>query len=95
MGALGFRPYLDSQVQSHIITAFLTPEDQRFSFDVFYRRLSERGFIIYPGKLTKVDTFRIGNIGRLFPEDLEQLVHAVRLVLEEMGCQLPVKYANG
>lgn len=95
MRKLGFRPYLDPQVQSHIITAFLTPNDQRFSFDVFYRRLSERGFIIYPGKLTKVDTFRIGNIGRLFPEDLEQLVHAVQLVLEEMGCQLPVKYANG
>lgn len=95
MGKLGFKPYLDAQVQSHIITAFLTPEDERFSFEAFYRGLSERGFIIYPGKLTQVDTFRIGTIGRLFPRDLEQLVHAVRLVLEEMGCRIPVAYGRG
>lgn len=90
MGELGFRPYLESRVQSYIITAFQTPPQERFSFDAFYRRLSERGFIIYPGKLTQVDTFRIGNIGRLFPADLEQLVHAVRAVLLEMGCSVPV-----
>jgi 2-aminoethylphosphonate-pyruvate transaminase len=90
MSELGFRPYLDPKVQSCIITAFLTPTDPRFSFEVFYRKLSERGFIIYPGKLTQVDTFRIGNIGRLFPSDFEQLVHAIRLVLLEMGCKVPV-----
>lgn len=92
MRALGFRPFLPSPVQSCIITAFRTPTDPRFSFDSFYRKLSERGFIIYPGKLTRVDTFRIGNIGRLFPSDLEQLVHAIRLTLGEMGCAVPVGY---
>jgi 2-aminoethylphosphonate-pyruvate transaminase len=90
MRRLGFRPYLPAAVQSPIITAFHTPADPRFSFDAFYRKLSERGFIIYPGKLTKVDTFRIGNIGRLFPNDLEQLVNAVEAVLGEMGCGVPV-----
>jgi 2-aminoethylphosphonate-pyruvate transaminase len=91
MGELGFRPYLPKAVQSYIITAFLTPTDPRFSFNEFYRRLSERGFIIYPGKLTAVDTFRIGNIGRLFPADMEQLVQAIRGVLVDMGCVVPVK----
>jgi 2-aminoethylphosphonate-pyruvate transaminase len=92
MRELGFEPFLPPSVQSHIITAFRTPDDPAFSFDSFYRKLSERGFIIYPGKLTQVDTFRIGNIGRLFPPDLEQLVHAIRGTLDEMGCAVPVRY---
>ena len=91
MRELGFVPYLAPEVQSCIITAFLTPADPNFSFDIFYRKLSQRGFIIYPGKLTQIDTFRIGTIGRLFPSELEQLVHAVRLVLLEMGCRVPLQ----
>jgi 2-aminoethylphosphonate-pyruvate transaminase len=93
MGELGFRALLPAPVQSYIITAFRTPADPQFSFEVFYRQLSDRGFIIYPGKLTQVDTFRIGNIGRLFPSDLDQLVHAIRGTLREMGCALPVRYS--
>jgi 2-aminoethylphosphonate-pyruvate transaminase len=89
---LGLRPYLPALVQSPIITAFRTPADAKFSFDAFYHKLSDRGFIIYPGKLTQVDTFRIGNIGRLFPTDLNQLVYAIRETLLEMGCAVPVVY---
>jgi len=87
MRDLGFHPYLDPAVQSFIITAFKHPADPQFSFEALYRKLSERGFIIYPGKLTEVDTFRIGTIGRLFREDIEQLVHALRAATLEMGCQ--------
>jgi len=90
MRELGFRVFLPASVQSYIITAFHTPADPKFAFDVFYRKLSDRGFIIYPGKLTQVDTFRVGNIGRLFPPDLEQLVGAIRRTLIEMGCAVPV-----
>jgi 2-aminoethylphosphonate-pyruvate transaminase len=85
MRALGLRPYLDAQWQSHLITAFRYPAFPGFEFATFYRKLSERGFIIYPGKLTQVDTFRIGTIGRLFPADLEQLVRAIEQILIEMG----------
>jgi len=92
MSELGFRLFLSPAVQSYIITAFHTPTDPKFSFDVFYRKLSDRGFIVYPGKLTQVDTFRIGNIGRLFPSDLEQLTYAIRKTLHEMGCAVPVSY---
>ena len=60
-----------------------------FSFEVFYDRLNERGFVIYPGKVTDADCFRIGNIGRLFPEDMTRLLAATREVLEEMNVALP------
>ncbi len=90
MGALGFRPLLQPEVQSPIITAFCFPQDDAFGFDGFYRRLSDRGMLIYPGKLTQVNTFRIGTIGRLFPTDIEQLVHAVAGALRDLGCRLPV-----
>jgi 2-aminoethylphosphonate-pyruvate transaminase len=80
----GLVPYLKPAVQSLFITAFEYPTGAWFSFDLFYKDLSERGFIIYPGKLTQVNTFRIGTIGRLFPTDFEQLVHAIGSVLREM-----------
>jgi 2-aminoethylphosphonate-pyruvate transaminase len=80
MARLGFRTFLNPSVQSPIITAFHYPTPT-FDFPGLYRALSERGFIIYPGKLTQVATFRIGTIGRLFPADLDQLVGAVETVL--------------
>ncbi len=85
MARLGFEPFLRPDVQSCIITAFAYPSSEAFEFGRFYRELSERGFIIYPGKLTEVDTFRIGNIGRLFPEDMDQLVLAIGAVCRKMG----------
>ena len=88
MKRLGFRPLLQPSVQSHIITAFHYPV-AGFDFATFYRKLSERGFLIYPGKLTQVDTFRIGTIGRLFPPDLEQLVLAIERVMQEMNLPRP------
>ena len=85
MTALGFRPYLAPEVQSYIITTFHYPTDARFVFADFYQRLFDKGFIIYPGKLTKLDCFRIGNIGRLYPKDMLALVGAVEAVLKDMG----------
>src|SRR5690606_30883443 len=56
MVGMGFRPYLPPSVQSCIITSFHYPPDPGFSFDAFYRRLSDRGHIIYPGKISRADT---------------------------------------
>ncbi len=89
MQRLGFVPLLDPEIQSFVITAFRSPTDPAFQFSEFYRRLGDHGMIIYPGKLTKVDTFRIGTIGRLFDTDIAQLVHAIADVLAEMNCMLP------
>ena len=60
------------------------PADPRFVFERFYDRLSEQGYVIYPGKLTVADSFRIGCIGRLYPEDMKGALAAVRAVLDEM-----------
>jgi len=84
MNELGFRLYLDPSVQSFIIASFHFPNHPGFTFDEFYRRLSEKGFIIYPGKISQADTFRIGSIGRIFPSDIEALLAAIRIVLQEM-----------
>jgi 2-aminoethylphosphonate-pyruvate transaminase len=88
---LGFRPYLAPAVQSFIITTFHYPSDARFVFEEFYRRLAGKGFVIYPGKLTKLDCFRIGNIGRLCQKDIESLLNAVQLVMKEMGLPVPLQ----
>lgn len=90
MSALGFAPFLRPELQSFIITAFGYPATAAFRFPDFYRHLSDRGMIIYPGKLTRRDTFRIGTIGRLFPEDIAALVNAIAAALRAMGCAPPV-----
>jgi 2-aminoethylphosphonate-pyruvate transaminase len=91
MKALGFRPYLAPEVQSCIITTFHYPNDPKFVFEEFYRRLFNRGFVIYPGKLTKLDCFRIGNIGRLYEKDIKALLAGMEAVLKEMGLATPLK----
>ena len=84
MTELGFDPYLLPEYQSHIITSFRYPAHPNFDFNNFYARLSERGFVIYPGKVSGADCFRIGTIGHIFPADISNLVAAIRDVLSEM-----------
>ena len=62
-----------------------------FDFNKFYSKLAARGMVIYPGKLTNGDCFRIGSIGRLFESDMQNLVDASREVLVGMGVKLPVR----
>ena len=85
MTALGFDAYLAPQHQSHIITSFRFPAHRRFDFSAFYDRLSELGFVIYPGKVSNADCFRIGTIGHIFPQDIRALIAAIRRVLAEMN----------
>jgi len=85
MKRLGFRPYLDPAVQSYIITAFCYPESEKFTFGALYQGLSDKGFIIYPGKISQADTFRIGSIGRIFLSDIAALLSAIGSTLKEMG----------
>jgi 2-aminoethylphosphonate-pyruvate transaminase len=76
MRKLGYRPYIDPRHQSHIITTFHYPSDD-FDFQSFYNRLHAKGFIIYPGKLTAVKTFRIANVGSIGREEIEALLAAI------------------
>lgn len=76
MKALGYEPYIDAALRSHIITTFRYPEEE-FDFEAFYTALAEHGLVIYPGKLTEVDCFRIGNIGALTEADVAELLSVV------------------
>jgi 2-aminoethylphosphonate-pyruvate transaminase len=80
MRELGFEAYLPPEDQSYIITSFRYPRDDSFRFDEFYRRLSAMGYVIYPGKLSREECFRIGTIGRLTARDIQGLLDAIRTV---------------
>lgn len=79
MRALGFQTLLSDDKQGCIITSFLYPSAD-FDFADFYNKLKGKGFIIYPGKISDADTFRIGNIGDIFPSDIKALLEAIREV---------------
>jgi 2-aminoethylphosphonate-pyruvate transaminase len=80
MARMGFEAYLAPEDQSYIITTYRYPADPGFRFEEFYARLSEMGFIIYPGKLSQAPCFRIGTIGRLDAGDIERLLDAIGAV---------------
>ena len=85
MRALGLRTFLDDAVQAPIIVTFLAPADPAYDFGELYRRVREMGFILYPGKLTTVDTFRVGCIGAVDAQVIERAVAAIRDSLIDMG----------
>lgn len=85
MRKLGFLTLLPDALQAPIIVTFHMPGDPKFEFQVFYQRLSQRGYVIYPGKLTVADSFRIGCIGRLGVEQMQGVLHAIHDTLNDMG----------
>lgn len=85
MKELGFETLLSHNLQAPIIVTFLTPDDPKFDFQEFYDHLREQGYIIYPGKLTVADTFRIGCIGQLGAEQMYGVLEAIRTTLKDMG----------
>ncbi len=85
MASLGFRPFLDPSVQAPIIVTFHAPAHPRYNFKAFYAAARAHGFLLYPGKLTQVETFRVGCIGAIGPQEIEQAVHAVALALQDLG----------
>lgn len=83
MGELGIRPYIDDAHQGAVITTFYYPEDCNFDFQRMYSYIKERGYAIYPGKVTEAETFRIGNIGEIYQEDIEKLCDIMKEFLED------------
>lgn len=84
MKELGFTTYIDGAHQGAIITTFFYPEGVSFKFTDFYNYVKARGYAIYPGKLTERDTFRIGNIGEIYAEDIEKLITIISDYLKEV-----------
>ncbi|MBU3182375.1 2-aminoethylphosphonate--pyruvate transaminase [Clostridium psychrophilum] len=80
--SIGFDAYIKEELQSPIITTFVFP-NKEFNFIHFYSYVKERDFVLYPGKLTEIDTFRIGNIGEIYKEDIEKLCLIIQEYMEE------------
>jgi 2-aminoethylphosphonate-pyruvate transaminase len=95
MRALGFEELLPTELQSGVITTFHYLDDPRFDFEALYRGLSERGLVIYPGKLGELDCFRVGTCGHLGADDVDRLLAGVRAVLGELGVALPATARTG
>ncbi|WP_334352372.1 2-aminoethylphosphonate--pyruvate transaminase [Companilactobacillus sp. HBUAS56257] len=80
MEELGFKVLIDEKWQSPIITSFIYPNDD-FDFHKFYQQLKADGFVIYPGKISQVPTFRIGNIGEVYDNDISKLLDAIKTIV--------------
>ena len=85
MGALGFRTFLAREVQAPVIVTFHAPGDPNYTFKDFYERVKSRGYILYPGKLTQVETFRVGCIGAIDANEMRNVVGAVAETLKDMN----------
>lgn len=82
MKEMGIKTYIDAEHQGPIITTFLYPENHTFAFQDMYEYIKERGYAIYPGKVTEADTFRIGNIGEIYEDDIEKVCSIMKEFLE-------------
>ncbi len=88
MRRMGFKEYLKPENQGYIITSFLYPDDPNFSFEKFYESLNQKDYVIYPGKVSDADCFRIGNIGRISEADIKALLGAITRTIAQMGVKL-------
>ena len=80
MRELGFETLLSDDKQAPIITSFLYP-NKDFTFMPFYEAVKSKGFVLYPGKISQADTFRIGNIGEVYPDDMKRLIEVIQGVI--------------
>ena len=85
MATLGIRSFVPAAIQAPIIVTFHAPKDPRYQFKDFYERVKAKGFILYPGKLTEVETFRVGCIGAIDAGVVRQAVEAIGHSLREMA----------
>ena len=90
MAELGVRSFLPAAIQAPIIVTFHAPKDPRYQFKDFYERVKAKGFILYPGKLTQVETFRVGCIGHVDAAGMRAAVLAIAQALQDMNVLEPV-----
>lgn len=88
MASMGFKTFLPKEIQAPIIVTFRHLEDPNYNFQAFYNKLKEHGFVIYPGKLTNADTFRIGCIGAIHREQIEAALQAIRKVMADLNVNI-------
>jgi 2-aminoethylphosphonate-pyruvate transaminase len=87
MREMGFTTLLPDELQAPIIVTFHMPTNPEFDFNAFYDGLKDQGYVIYPGKLTVADSFRMGCIGRLDQQHMRAALVAVRNMLDKFGIE--------
>jgi 2-aminoethylphosphonate-pyruvate transaminase len=87
MREMGFTTLLPDELQAPIIITFHMPSNPEFDFNAFYDGLKDQGYVIYPGKLTVADSFRVGCIGRLDRQHMQGALTAVRVMLDRFGIE--------
>ena len=87
---MGFKFLVERSIRSVVISTIYSPKHPNYNFEVFYNYLKERGMCIYPGKLTEIDTFRIGSIGDLDNNEMYDLVREFKNAFQLMGVPLPL-----
>ena len=85
LAKIGLEPFLDEENITPIIVTFLAPKYDQYDFKSFYNAVKEEGFILYPGKLTEIETFRVGCIGAINHKEMRQVVASMKYVLEQMA----------
>jgi 2-aminoethylphosphonate-pyruvate transaminase len=85
MREMGFKTLLPDDLQAPIIITFHMPTNPEFNFDAFYDGLKDRGYVIYPGKLTVANSFRMGCIGRLDNSHIQGALNSVSSLLQQFG----------
>ena len=88
MTRLGFKLFLEPQHQAPVIATFHAPDDPNYNFQKFYDRVREKGFVLYPGKLTQVDTLRVGCIGAIDEHVMRAALHAIADTVAEQNIRL-------
>jgi 2-aminoethylphosphonate-pyruvate transaminase len=94
MEKMGFELYIAQEDQGWIISTFIEPTHPNYSFEVFYQHLAQNNIIIYPGKVSKFPTFRIGTIGELYEKDMKACVESIKRAFIDMNISLPLKPSN-
>jgi 2-aminoethylphosphonate-pyruvate transaminase len=88
MTRLGFKLFLEPRHQAPVIVTFHAPSDPHYDFQKFYDRVREKGFVLYPGKLTQVDTLRVGCIGAIDEHVVRAAIHAIADTVAEQNIRL-------
>lgn len=89
---LGFETIIPKEIQSKLVVSVKYPNDPNFDFVKIHDYVYERGFTIYPGKVSTLSTFRLCSLGTIVPADVDDFFVALEAGLKHYGCQVPVKY---
>ena len=89
---LGFKTVIDPKIESGLVVSVLYPDDPNFTFEKIHDYCYERGFTIYPGKISTTNTFRLCALGTITPEDIKQFFVVLKEAMEMHQIQIPAKY---